>query len=140
MPSGRRPKCPTRPPTPQAQAAAGKSAQSGWHRSSLSVTLTRKHGGLNRKSRIEVQPVISDYAPAEILHGRADQSYGIQVARLAGLPDSIIARSKEILANLEKAELNAEGETAFAGGDSAPTKVRRKHLIPDPNAAQMPLH
>ena len=68
----------------------------------------------------------------KILPGRADQSYGIQVARLAGLPDSIIARSKEILANLEKSELNAEGQPAFAKG-------RRRRLVPDPNAAQMPL-
>ena len=65
----------------------------------------------------------------KILPGRADQSYGIQVARLAGLPDSIISRAKEILANLEKAELNADGEPAFAKG-------RRKRLVPDP-AAQM---
>jgi len=68
----------------------------------------------------------------KILPGRADQSYGIQVARLAGLPDSIIARSKEILANLEKSELNAEGQPAFAKG-------HRKRLTPDPNASQMPL-
>lgn len=65
----------------------------------------------------------------KILPGRADQSYGIQVARLAGLPDAIISRAKEILANLEKAELNADGEPAFAKG-------RRKRLVPDP-AAQM---
>ncbi|MEI6278129.1 MAG: DNA mismatch repair protein MutS, partial [Verrucomicrobiae bacterium] len=66
----------------------------------------------------------------KILPGRADQSYGIQVARLAGLPDAIISRAKEILANLEKAELNAEGEPAFAKG-------RRKRLTPDPAASQM---
>ncbi|TSA36703.1 MAG: DNA mismatch repair protein MutS [Verrucomicrobiaceae bacterium] len=64
----------------------------------------------------------------KILPGRADQSYGIQVARLAGLPDDIISRAKEILSNLEKAELNAEGEPAFAKG-------RRKRLVPDPAAA-----
>ena len=45
----------------------------------------------------------------KILPGRADQSYGIQVARLAGLPDSVLNRAKEILNNLEKAELNADG-------------------------------
>ncbi len=66
----------------------------------------------------------------KILPGRADQSYGIQVARLAGLPDAIISRAKEILANLEKAELNAEGEPVFAKG-------RRKRLVPDPCAAQL---
>jgi DNA mismatch repair protein MutS len=67
----------------------------------------------------------------KILPGRADQSYGIQVARLAGLPDAIISRAREILANLEKAELNAEGQPAFAKG--------RKRLTPDPNASQIPL-
>jgi DNA mismatch repair protein MutS len=37
----------------------------------------------------------------QIVPGAADKSYGIQVARLAGLPDSIITRAKEILAGLE---------------------------------------
>ncbi len=44
----------------------------------------------------------------------ADKSYGIQVARLAGLPDSIIKRAKEVLANLEKEELNEVGRPRFA--------------------------
>jgi len=38
----------------------------------------------------------------------------IQVARLAGLPPTIIARAKEILSNLEQHELNAEGKPALA--------------------------
>lgn len=50
----------------------------------------------------------------KIVPGRADQSYGIQVARLAGMPDSLIARAKEILTNLEKSELNAEGKPTLA--------------------------
>ena len=68
----------------------------------------------------------------KILPGRADQSYGIQVARLAGLPDSIITRAKEILENLEKSELNAAGQPTMA-------KSPRKRLVPDPNAAQLAL-
>jgi DNA mismatch repair protein MutS len=68
----------------------------------------------------------------KILPGRADQSYGIQVARLAGLPDSIITRAKEILENLEKSELNAAGQPTIA-------KSARKRLTPDPNAAQLAL-
>ena len=64
----------------------------------------------------------------KIVPGRADQSYGIQVARLAGLPDSIIARAKEILGNLEKSELNTEGQPALA-------KTSRKRLTPDPAAS-----
>ncbi|MGC3989535.1 MAG: hypothetical protein QM796_07640 [Chthoniobacteraceae bacterium] len=46
----------------------------------------------------------------KIVRGGADKSYGIQVARLAGLPPEIIARAKEILTNLEQSELNADGK------------------------------
>lgn len=50
----------------------------------------------------------------KIEKGPADKSYGIQVARLAGLPDSIISRAKEVLSNLEKEELNEMGKPRFA--------------------------
>ena len=50
----------------------------------------------------------------KIVKGGADKSYGIQVARLAGLPPSIIARAKEILSNLEQHELNADGKPTLA--------------------------
>ena len=40
----------------------------------------------------------------EVVAGAADRSYGVQVARLAGLPASVIARSKAILAGLERTE------------------------------------
>jgi len=39
--------------------------------------------------------------------GTADKSYGIHVARLAGMPDDVIDRSREILANLEEGELES---------------------------------
>jgi DNA mismatch repair protein MutS len=39
-----------------------------------------------------------------IIRGGADDSYGIEVAKLAGLPNSVIARAKEILAQLEGGE------------------------------------
>lgn len=39
--------------------------------------------------------------------GTADKSYGIQVAKLAGLPQSVIERAREILSNLEEGELEA---------------------------------
>jgi DNA mismatch repair protein MutS len=45
----------------------------------------------------------------KILPGRADRSYGIQVARLAGLPPAVIARAKEILIGLERDELARGG-------------------------------
>jgi len=40
----------------------------------------------------------------EVVAGAADRSYGVQVARLAGLPPAVIARAKSILAGLERTE------------------------------------
>ncbi|MFC0804112.1 DNA mismatch repair protein MutS [Ensifer sp. P24N7] len=40
----------------------------------------------------------------EVGPGAADRSYGIQVARLAGLPPSVVARAKDVLAKLEDAD------------------------------------
>lgn len=48
----------------------------------------------------------------KIERGGADQSYGIQVARLAGIPPKVIRRAKEILKNLEEHEISARGKTA----------------------------
>ncbi|HTS16212.1 MAG TPA: DNA mismatch repair protein MutS [Verrucomicrobiae bacterium] len=50
----------------------------------------------------------------KILPGGTDKSYGIQVARLAGLPKEVLARAKEVLNNLEEAELSAEGKPKLA--------------------------
>jgi len=60
----------------------------------------------------------------KIIPGPADQSYGIQVARLAGLPEPILKRAREILQNLEQSELNAEGKPAFAEKRQRPHKLR----------------
>ena len=53
----------------------------------------------------------------QIVPGAADKSYGIQVARLAGLPRSIIDRAGIILANLEEESISADGRPKFAGDD-----------------------
>jgi DNA mismatch repair protein MutS len=45
----------------------------------------------------------------KIAPGPSDQSYGIQVAKLAGIPRAVIDRSKEVLSNLEKLELDESG-------------------------------
>jgi DNA mismatch repair protein MutS len=45
----------------------------------------------------------------KIVDGGTDKSYGIQVARLAGVPKSVLERAKEILRNLEDSELTPEG-------------------------------
>src|SRR4029078_6731569 len=41
----------------------------------------------------------------KIFEGGTDKSYGIQVARLAGIPKEILERAKEILGNLEETDL-----------------------------------
>jgi DNA mismatch repair protein MutS len=46
--------------------------------------------------------------------GSCDHSYGIQVARLAGVPASVIVRAREILSNLENMELTPDHKPALA--------------------------
>ena len=58
----------------------------------------------------------------KIVAGGASHSYGIQVARLAGLPRDVIDRAKEILRNLEKGEFEEGGMPRLAGGRKAPPK------------------
>ena len=65
----------------------------------------------------------------KIIPGAADRSYGIQVARLAGLPHSVIERAKEILTNLEKAELNAEGRPQLALHGMPSTRASRRRAM-----------
>jgi len=45
----------------------------------------------------------------KIVSGPSDQSYGIHVAKLAGIPRAVVGRAKEILFNLEKQELDDAG-------------------------------
>jgi len=45
----------------------------------------------------------------KIVEGGTDKSYGIQVARLAGVPKKVLERAKQILSNLEESELTPEG-------------------------------
>ena len=45
----------------------------------------------------------------KIIEGGTDKSYGIQVARLAGVPKPVLERAKEILRNFEDSELTPEG-------------------------------
>jgi DNA mismatch repair protein MutS len=49
-----------------------------------------------------------------LVEGAANRSYGIQVARLAGLPPVLIERAREILHNLEGSELDEEGRPRLA--------------------------
>jgi len=66
----------------------------------------------------------------KIVEGGTSHSYGIQVARLAGLPLEVIERAKEILVNLEKGEY-------VEGG--VPRIARGKRQLPPVVSAQLPL-
>jgi len=76
----------------------------------------------------------------KIVKGGADKSYGIQVARLAGLPAGIIARAKEILSNLEQHELNADGQPNLAEAPPPPKhgKPRNKKKAEEALATMKP--
>ncbi len=71
----------------------------------------------------------------KILPGSADKSYGIQVARLAGLPQPVIDRAKAILSHLE---LHSSRPDAKKDGPKA-KNTRSAQSMPDPNPPQMDL-
>jgi DNA mismatch repair protein MutS len=58
----------------------------------------------------------------QVVAGVANRSYGIEVARLAGVPPEVLARAREILANLESGELDDAGR---------PTLIRKARQAPD---------
>ena len=58
----------------------------------------------------------------KIVPGRSDRSYGIQVARLAGLPAAVIQRAREILGALERDELTRGGRPSVSGTPSDPQR------------------
>lgn len=56
----------------------------------------------------------------KVLPGRSDRSYGIQVARLAGLPPAVVARARAILDALEADELSRGGRPSLHAAPSEP--------------------
>ncbi len=70
----------------------------------------------------------------KILPGAADKSYGIQVARLAGLPKPVVERAKSILSHLELHSVKPEAKQQ---GPKAKNTVQ--DALPRPNAPQMDL-
>jgi DNA mismatch repair protein MutS len=66
----------------------------------------------------------------KIVAGGTDKSYGIQVARLAGVPREILERAKQILSNLEESELTPEGQVRAPRRQQDRDKL--KNLAPAP--------
>lgn len=75
----------------------------------------------------------------QVQPGGADRSYGIEAARLAGLPPSTIARAREIMAQIEKHSKIAVGlrKTNVAGHRTPPKPVERSANDPDRPIAQL---
>ena len=46
----------------------------------------------------------------EVAKGAADRSYGVQVARLAGLPDAVVERARDVLHRLEEGETSGKAQ------------------------------
>jgi len=62
--------------------------------------------------------------------GVASKSYGIQVAKLAGLPAQVIERAREILKNLESAEYNEFGVPSISGAPESGLGAAQMDLFP----------
>ncbi len=62
----------------------------------------------------------------KIMEGGTNRSYGIQVARIAGVPAEVIVRAKEILRNMEQGELDEVGMPKIARGRKGNQKNRNQ--------------
>jgi DNA mismatch repair protein MutS len=69
----------------------------------------------------------------KIVPGRSDRSFGIQVARLAGLPRSVIERAREILGALERDELMRGGRPTVSGTPAEPQRQLGLFQSPAPD-------
>lgn len=70
----------------------------------------------------------------EVAPGAADRSYGIQVAKLAGLPEPVLARARQVLTTLEQRSSNGKGAVL----DDLPLFAHAPP--PAPKASVNPLH
>ena len=66
----------------------------------------------------------------KIIEGGADKSYGIHVARLAGIPRSVLERAKEILANLENQSLDIHDQPSLARSHKKTTAGEKSEDAP----------
>ena len=69
----------------------------------------------------------------KIVRGGADKSYGIQVAKLAGVPDSVIARAKEIAEELSDADITAKAKEIA----DISSNITQHKAVPKPDEVDM---
>ena len=63
-----------------------------------------------------------------VVAGSADKSYGLHVARLAGIPEAVVRRAAEVLRNLEAQEYDLAGRPRLARGSGAPPPAPNPQL------------
>jgi DNA mismatch repair protein MutS len=73
----------------------------------------------------------------KVQEGAADKSYGIQVARLAGLPKDVIARAKEILSTLENNSFDLQGNPVIAGKTIDESKLTQLDLFKEDRQSEV---
>ena len=64
----------------------------------------------------------------KIIPGGADKSYGIQVARLAGLPEKVLHRAREVLFNLENSEFDEVGVPKISHSKEETTSLQPQQI------------
>ncbi len=75
----------------------------------------------------------------KIVRGGADKSYGIQVAKLAGVPESVIGRAKEIVTELIDADISKKAKEIAAAGQAANSGKKKPEKPDEVDLAQMSL-
>jgi len=94
----------------------------------LATKLPRLHNATMRVKEWQGEVVFLH----EVVPGAADRSYGIQVAKLAGLPPSVIDRAKLVLAQLEAQDRTAPAQRLI---DDLPLFAAARPAAPAPDAA-----
>ena len=69
-----------------------------------------------------------------LIPGGANRSYGIQVARLAGLPATVLTRAKEVLENLESMAVDPDSRPRLARGGKRPSTWQLSLFSPAPSS------
>lgn len=69
----------------------------------------------------------------KIIKGGADKSYGIQVAKLAGVPESVITRAKELVEELSDADLTAKAREIA----EVSSNVTNRKPVPKPDEVEL---
>ena len=69
----------------------------------------------------------------KIVKGGADKSYGIQVAKLAGVPEPVIERAKELVEELSSADITAKAKEIAQSS----TNVNQRKAVPKPDEVDL---